>query len=105
MNKGAVMAHNRDRILQILHEHKPELTEKFDVKSLAMFGSVARGTATHASDIDILVEYYKIPGLFRFIELQKYLEELTGYPVDLVTRKALKSQLRDRILKEAVNVT
>lgn len=99
------MAHDRDQILQILHEHKSELTEKFDVKSLAMFGSVARDMATHASDIDILVEYYKVPGLFRFIELKEYLEAITGYPVDLVTRKALKSQLRDRILKEAVHVT
>jgi hypothetical protein len=99
------MPHDREQILQILHEHKSELTEKFDVKSLAMFGSFARGMATHGSDIDILVEYYKVPGLFRFIELQKYLEALTGYPVDLVTRKALKSQLRDRILKEAVHVT
>ena len=99
------MAHDRNRILQILHEHKSELTEKFDVKSLAMFGSVARDMATHTSDIDILVEYYKVPGLFRFIELQEYLEKITGSPVDLVTRKALKSQLRDRILKEAVHVT
>ena len=99
------MAHDRDRILQILREHKSELTEKFDVKSLAMFGSVARDMATQTSDIDILVEYYKVPGLFRFIELQEYLEKITGSPVDLVTRKALKSQLRDRILKEAVHVT
>lgn len=98
------MSHDRDQILQILQAHKSELTEKYDVKSLALFGSVARGMATHASDIDILVEYYKVPGLFRFIELQQYLEEITGHPVDLVTRKALKRQLRDRILEEAIHV-
>lgn len=91
-------------LLDILDEHSEEIKKKFSVKSLAVFGSVLRGTAGPDSDIDILVQYQQVPGLFGFLDLKQYLESIVGRPVDLVTENALKRQLRDRIIKEAVRV-
>ncbi|MDY6868741.1 MAG: nucleotidyltransferase family protein [Chloroflexota bacterium] len=91
-------------LLDVLDEHREEIKKKFSVKSLAVFGSVLRGTAGPDSDIDILVQYQQVPGLFGFLDLKQYLESIVGRPVDLVTENALKRQLRDRIIREAVRV-
>lgn len=88
----------------LLHKHQADL-DQFDVKSLAVFGSVARGEATETSDIDLLVEFNRPIGLFEYIRLKYYLETLIGSRVDLVTPDALHPALRDSILNEAVNVT
>jgi predicted nucleotidyltransferase len=88
-----------------LASHKVILREKFQVESLSVFGSVSRGEAGPESDLDILVRYYETPGLFAFLELKNYLENILGQRVDLVTEKALKKQLRTRILQEAVRVS
>ena len=82
--------------------HRKEL-EGLGVRSLALFGSVVRGEARPDSDVDILVKFSKPVGLFEFIRLKHRLEEILGRSVDLVTRAALKPQLRDRILEECVN--
>jgi len=94
----------REQALEILSSHLEEIRQKFDVTSLALFGSVARGQAGAESDLDILVEYAKTPGLFGFLDLKEYLEDLFSRPVDLVTVNALKKQLREKILAEAVRV-
>ena len=91
-------------IVKIFSEHKAEIYKKFQVESLAVFGSVSRGSATSDSDIDILVKYQKTPGFFAFLELKQYLENIVGRRVDLVTEGALKKQLRDQIIKEAIRV-
>ena len=70
----------------------------------SLFGSVARDQAGPVSDLDILVAYTRTPGLFGFLDLKEYLEGLLGCPVDLVTRNALKRQLRNKILQESVRV-
>lgn len=92
---------NRDGILHILGEHRDEL-RRFAVKSLGLFGSAARDEARPDSDIDILVEFAKPVGLFQFVRLQAFLERLLGCSVDLVTPGALRPELRDRILGEAI---
>jgi predicted nucleotidyltransferase len=92
----------RDEILQLLAAHRQELA-RFSVKSLAIFGSVARDEARPDSDVDILVEFAEAVGLFEFVRLKDYLETLLDRPVDLVSPDALKEQLRERILKEAVH--
>jgi predicted nucleotidyltransferase len=94
----------RDQALELLSSHMEEMRRKFNVESLALFGSVARGQADAGSDIDILVYYAKTPGLFGYLELKEYLENLTSRHVDLVTVNALKKQLREKILAEAVRV-
>ncbi len=72
---------------------------------MAVFGSAARGEANAGSDIDILVEFETPVSIFKFLDLKDCLEGILGRPVDLVTRDALKPQLRDRILAEAVSAT
>jgi len=93
---------NRAQIIQRLNEHKREL-DGFGVRSLALFGSAARGEQRPDSDIDILVEFDRVGGLFEFVRLKNYLETTLGQPVDLVTPDALKPQLRERILRESVH--
>jgi predicted nucleotidyltransferase len=95
---------NKEQILNILNTHYDEL-KKFGVKSLALFGSVARGEENTNSDTDVLVEFdpnYDKIGLIAFMRLRYHLEELLGTRVDLVTPNALKRQLKTRILKEAI---
>lgn len=93
-----------DNLIKILDDHKVVLHERFHVESLAVFGSVSRGTAGPESDVDILVRYRETPGFFAFLELKEYLENLAGQKVDLVTEGALKKQLRKKILQEAIRV-
>jgi uncharacterized protein len=87
--------------LSVLSSRQSEL-KQFGVKSLAIFGSVARDEARPDSDIDILVEFGQTVGLFEFVRLKEYLEQLLGCTVDLVTPDALRPQMRDRVLQEAV---
>jgi len=94
----------REEAIKRLAENLAELRNQFDVVDLSIFGSVARNQAALGSDIDVLVDFAKAPGLLRFVELKDHLEFLLGVPVDLVTRKGLKKQLRDSILSEAVRV-
>jgi len=88
-------------VLACLKAHQAEL-RRMDVASLAIFGSVARDDAGPDSDVDLLVEFTRPVGMFRFLAVKEYLEGLLGRPVDLATRDALKRQFRDAILSEAV---
>jgi predicted nucleotidyltransferase len=94
-----------EKIKEMLKAHQAEL-RSFGVTSLAVFGSVARGEATEESDVDFLIEFDEARSidLFDFIMLNQFLEEKLGAKVDLVTLLALKKQLKDQILKEAVRV-
>jgi uncharacterized protein len=92
----------RDEALRILAEHHDEIAA-FGVKSLAIFGSVARNEAGPDSDVDVLVEFSIPVGYFKFFDLQEYLESILGCRVDLTTPDALHERLRDRILLEAVH--
>ena len=95
---------NRNRILELLAQSKPELQGRFGVTRLALFGSTARDTATSASDIDILVAFDGPATSKRYFGVQFFLEDLIGCPVDLVTEKALRPELRPFIEQERVNV-
>jgi predicted nucleotidyltransferase len=94
----------RDDVLHILREHQKEL-DGFGIKTLALFGSLARDEAAASSDADILVEFREPVGLFEFVRLQMYLENLLGRRVDLVTPDALRQSMREQILREAVRAT
>jgi predicted nucleotidyltransferase len=90
-------------VLKRLREDRAAL-DRFGVREIGLFGSVARGEAGVGSDVDILVDYRPDarPDLFEFIDLKEHLERLIGRRVDLVTPAALHPRLRDRILAEAV---
>ena len=91
----------RDDILKALRDSRP-LLETFGVARLSLFGSFVRDQGREDSDVDLLVEFSRPIGLFEFVRLQRQLSEKLGHRVDLVTPAALKPQLRDRILHEAV---
>ncbi len=91
----------RDGILKTLRDSR-ELLQTFGVARLSLFGSFARDEGRDESDVDLLVEFNRPIGLFEFARLQRQLGDLLGHRVDLVTPAALKPQLRDRILYEAV---
>jgi len=86
---------NRNELTQLLTKHQKEL-DAFGVKSLSVFGSVARGEAGPESDIDLLVEFKRPIGLFEFIELKEYLENLLRHPVDLVTSSVFRNPYRKK---------
>jgi predicted nucleotidyltransferase len=90
-----------DRVRQILSAARAELGV-LGVRSLDLFGSVARDEASADSDVDLLVEFDRPIGLFHFFRVQGRLEELLGARVDLVMRDAVKPQLRERIFAEAI---
>jgi len=95
---------NRKETLKLLQAHKAELAKQFGVVRLALFGSTARDAAGPDSDIDILVEFNGPATSARYFGVQFYLEDLLGRPVDLVTRKGLRPELRPFIEKEALHV-
>ena len=94
----------RDEVLALLRAHKPVLEQRFGVVDLALFGSFARDGATAGSDIDILVRFDGPADWRRYFGAQFYIEDLFGRSVDLVTDKALRTELRPRVEREAVHV-
>ena len=95
---------NRDEVLNVLRAHKSILSQRFGVRELALFGSVVRNQVTKDSDIDILVRFDGPATSKAYFGTQFYLEDLLGHPVDLVTNRALRAELRPYIEREAVNV-
>ncbi|MGF1676589.1 MAG: nucleotidyltransferase family protein [Rivularia sp. (in: cyanobacteria)] len=93
----------RDQVILILHSLKNTL-RILGVNSLALFGSVARDEAKFDSDVDILVDLEPPITFDRYMDVKLYLEEQLGTKVDLVTRKALKPQIRENVEREAIYV-
>jgi uncharacterized protein len=93
----------REAAIERLAANGDKLRE-FGVAELSIFGSVARNEAGASSDIDILVEFEpnKRIGLFAFVRLKEFLSELLGARVDLVTPAALRKEMREQILREAI---
>jgi predicted nucleotidyltransferase len=97
------MRPNRDHILALLRNNKLLLEREFPLQRMALFGSVARGESAEDSDIDILVDVDPSIGL-RIVTLAERLEELLGHQVDLVSRRAVKPLLWEKIEPELIDV-
>ena len=93
-----------NEIKEILNSHKEELKRKYKIKEMKVFGSYVRNEQREKSDVDILVDFYEIPDLLKFIEIERYLERILGVKVDLVRGAVLRPELRDEILNEAVKI-
>ncbi len=91
-------------VLRLLEREKPFLARQYGVTDLALFGSISRNDADRGSDVDILVKFDGPATSKRYFGVQFHLEDLLGYPVDLVTEKALRPELRPYIENEAVHV-
>ena len=74
------------------------------MRRLRLFGSWARGSARPDSDVDVLVEFETPASARRFFGLQFFLEDLLGSPVDLVSDKALRPELRSAVEADAITV-
>jgi len=94
----------KDDILHLLETHKNSLSERFGVVDLALFGSTVRDAARPDSDVDILVNFDGPATSERYFGVLFYLEDQLGCPVDLVTQKALRPELRPYIEREAIHV-
>jgi len=94
----------REEVIDFLSSHRQELEERFGITSLALFGSVARDEAGPESDVDILVEFRKTPGLTEYMRLKFWLEDRLGRPVDLVMKGALKPWAEPVVEAEAIRV-
>jgi predicted nucleotidyltransferase len=106
-DEGAIFTKNMKRleeIKRILTEHKEELSGRFRVKEIGVFGSYVWNKQNKKSDVDILVEFAEPIGLFEFMDLEEYLTKLLGKKVDLVSRKALKPYIGQYILKEVIYI-
>ncbi len=95
---------DRSTAIELISRNKSELQKRFGVTQLALFGSTIRDTATRDSDVDVLVAFDGPATSQRYFGVQFFLEDLLGCPVDLVTEKALRAELRPFIEKERVIV-
>lgn len=77
------------------------LAAQHGAKRLRLFGSVARGTATDQSDIDLLVVFEPNRSLLDLVGLKQDLQDLLGHQVDVISEGGLSPHLRERILQEA----
>ncbi|HBR79310.1 MAG: polymerase beta domain protein region protein [Candidatus Moranbacteria bacterium GW2011_GWE1_35_17] len=95
---------SKEDIIEEINRNLPFLKDKYHVKQLGVFGSVARDEQTDESDVDILVEFSSPIGFFDFIRLENFLEEKLKKKVDLVSKKGLKNTIRKEVLKETIYV-
>ena len=84
----------------MLLRHKEQLRTEYGVKEIGIFGSYIRGEQDKSSDLDILIELEKPIGFVKFLKLENSLSALIGIKVELVTKKALKPYIGQRILQE-----
>lgn len=95
---------NTAETIERLRSHKADLAREYGVTDLAVFGSTVRESATAGSDVDVLVSFNGPATARCYFGVQFYLEDLLGRPVDLVTDKALRAELRPWVEDEAVHV-
>ena len=89
----------KSEIVDKLKELKPKLYTDYSVKEIGLFGSYSDNTFTESSDIDLLIELEKPIG-WKFFSLEIYLESIFKKKIDLVTKNALKHQIKDIILNQ-----
>jgi len=93
-----------EQLLSKLRDVKSEIRERFKAKEIQLFGSSVRDEQREDSDIDVLVEFEEGADLFDLVGLANFLEEHLQRKVDVVPKRALREELRDSILREAVPI-
>ena len=96
--------YNKNDIKKTILSLRDNLRNKYYIKTLALFGSYARGEETNSSDIDILVDFDTTPDLLTFIELEEFLSDKLKRNVDLVPLRKLKESIKKQILDEAITL-
>ncbi len=93
----------RDEVVQRLKAQRSQFI-RFNVKSLALFGSVARDEARPDSDVDILVDFNGPATFDQYMTLKDFLQSLLGHPVDLLTRKSIRPELAPYVEQDTLHV-
>lgn len=103
---GKVKRENLDvqQMADRLRQELPRLRRDYAVRSLGLFGSCIRGEQRRGSDLDVLVEFSEVPGMLRFLDLERDLSRVVGMPVDLVQKEALKPAIGQRIVKDVLPI-
>jgi len=96
------MTKKKEEILRILKKLKEDIKIKYKVKSIGIFGSYINNEQTDDSDIDFLVEFEENADLFHYVGLILFLEEQFNKKVDVISKPALKEELRKSILQEVI---
>ena len=94
----------RADVIRRLQDSLPELKTTHGVRSLALFGSLARGTAKRHSDIDVLVEFEQTPSLLQVITVEQLLSDMLGTRVDLVMDRTLRPEIRQSIARDLIPI-
>lgn len=94
---------SRDRVVRLLREHQAEMA-RFGVRSVDLFGSVARDEAHSGSDLDVLVDFGDALSFDNYMDLKFFLEDLLGARVDVVTPGTLLPRIQVAVEKERVRV-
>jgi predicted nucleotidyltransferase len=94
---------NKSTVIAKLREYEPELRAA-GIMRISLFGSVARGDESSASDIDLMAEFdpAKQFSLLDMVGLENRLADILGVPVDLTPARALRDRVRERVTREAV---
>jgi len=91
-------------IKTILHSHAADIHSRYGITRLEIFGSVVRGEAHEKSDVDMLAEFDRPISLLDLVGAENHLIDLLGMEVDLIPRRSVRPELKERIFKEAVPV-
>ncbi|MDJ0898066.1 MAG: nucleotidyltransferase family protein [Xenococcus sp. MO_188.B8] len=94
-----------EQIYETLQQYLTKLQEQYQVKTLGVFGSYARGEATDSSDLDLLVEFQGDLTFDKYMDLKFFLEGLFDKKIDLVIRDDIKPQIREKVLGETIYVS
>ncbi len=94
----------KEEILKILKDEFPYLKEEYGVKKIGVFGSYSRAEQDIESDVDILIQFKKPIGFFKFIAIEDYLSERLKAKVELVTEDALKPIIKPYVMEDVVYV-
>ena len=92
------------KIRHKLQAEMPRVRSEYDVRTLWVFGPYARGEAKRDTLLDIMVDYERVPSLFKFVRLERSLGELLGVKVHLVDRDGMEETSRELALAGALRV-
>mgnify|MGYP000428985205 CR=1 FL=1 len=93
-----------EEIKEILNNNKEILREKYKVKEIGIFGSYVRREQRKKSDVDILVEFEEPVSLLKLVSVENFLKEIVGAKVEVIPKKDIRSELKEKILKEVVYI-
>jgi len=101
---GVEMNKEVRKIIETIRYLKDEIKKEYKAEVVGVFGSYVRGEQKEGSDIDVLVRFSEGATLFDLVALADFLEEKLGRKVDLVSERAIREELKERILKEVVTI-